>query len=60
MKVMIVPIVSGAFGTVNKRLLKSLGDLEVGGQVETIQKTSLVKTARRVLETWGYLLFLKL
>ena len=34
MKVTIIPIVIGAFGTVTKGLLK---DLEAGGRVETIQ-----------------------
>ena len=46
-----------------KGLLKTLADLEVGGRVENIQKTALLKTARilrRVLETWGDLLSLKL
>ena len=50
----IVPIVIGALGTVTKGLLKGLEDLEVGGRVETIQTTALLKTARilrRVLET---------
>ena len=54
MKVTIVPIVIGAFGTVAKGLLKSLEDLEVGGRMETIQTTVLLKTDRilkRVLET---------
>ena len=54
MKVKIVPIVSGAFGTVTKRLLKGLEDLEVFRRVETIQTTALLKTAwilRRVLDT---------
>ena len=36
MKVTIIPIVIGAFGTVTKGLLKGLEDLEVGGRVETI------------------------
>ena len=36
MKVTIVPFVIGAFGTVTKRLVKVLEDLEVGGRVETI------------------------
>ena len=31
MKVTIIPIKIGAFGTVTKRLLKGLEDLEVGG-----------------------------
>ena len=63
MKVTIIPIVIGAFGTVTKGLLKGLEDLEVGGRVETIQTTALLKTAkilRRVLETWGDLLSLNL
>ena len=49
-----VPIVIVAFGTVSKGVPKDLEDLEVGGRVETIQTTALLKTARilrRVLET---------
>ena len=52
MKVTILPIVIGAFGTVTKGLLKGPVDLEVGRRVETIQTTALMKTAwilRRVL-----------
>ena len=52
-RVMIVPIVIGAFSPVIKGLLKGLKDLQIGGQEETIQMTSLLKTARilrRVLE----------
>ena len=47
-------IVIAAFSTVTKGLLKVLGDLEVGGRVETIQTSALLRTARiprRVLET---------
>ena len=54
MKVRIVPIVICAFGTITKDLSKGLQDLEVGGRVETIQMTALLRTARklrRVLET---------
>ena len=54
MKVTIVPIVIGVFGTVTKGLLKGLEDMEVDGRVETIQTTALLRTARilrRVLET---------
>ena len=36
MKVTIIPIVTGAFGTVTKGLLKGMEDLEVCGRVETI------------------------
>ena len=36
-KVTIIPIVIGAFGTVTKGLLKGLEDLEIRGRVETIK-----------------------
>ena len=54
MKLTIVPSVIGAFGTITKGLLKGLEEWEVGGRVETIQMTPLLRTARilrRVLET---------
>ena len=54
MQVTIIPIVIGVFGTITKGLLKGLEDLEVGGRVETIQTTTLLRTARiqkRVLGT---------
>ena len=54
MKVTIVLIVIGAFGTVTKGFLKGLEDSKFGGWVETIQTTALLKTdwiLRRVLET---------
>ena len=63
MQVTIIPLIIGAFGTVTKGLLKGLEDLEVGGRVETIQTTALLRTVRilrRVLETWGDLLSLRL
>ena len=63
MKVTIVPNVIGAFGTITKGLLKGLEDLEVGGRVVTINTIALLKTARilkKILETWGNLLLLKL
>ena len=62
-KVTIISIVIGAFGLVTKGLLKGLEDLEVGRRVDTIQTTTLLRMARilrRVLETWGDLLSLKL
>ena len=63
MKVTIIQIVIGAFGTVTKGLLKGPEDLEVGDRAKTIQTTVLLKTdriLRRVMETWGDLLSLKL
>ena len=58
MKVTIIPIVIGAFGTLTKWLLKGLKDLDVGGRVAIIQTTTLLRTARilrRVLKTWDFL-----
>ena len=46
MVVTIIPIVIDAFGTVTKGLLKGMEDIEVGGRVETIQTTELLRTAR--------------
>ena len=46
MNVTIIPIVIGVLGTVTEGLLKGLDDLEVGGQVETIQTTALLRTVR--------------
>ena len=63
MQVTIIPIVIGAFGTVIKALLNGQEALEIGGRMETIQTTALLRTARilnRVQETWGDLLSLKL
>ena len=59
MKVTIVPIVISALGTITK----GLEDFEVGGRVETIQTTALLRMARilrRLLETWRDLLSLTL
>ena len=47
-----IPIVIGAFGIVTKGLLEELEELEIGGRVETIQTTALLRTTsilRRVL-----------
>ena len=63
MKLTIIPIVIGSFGTVTKKLLKGQEDLEVSGRVETILTTTLLRMARilgRVLETRGNLLSLRL
>ena len=48
------PNLIGAFSTITKGLLKGLEDMEVGGPVENIQMTALLRTARilrRVQET---------
>ena len=46
MKLKMIPIMVGALSTVTEGLLKGLDDLEVGGLVETIQTTALLRTAR--------------
>ena len=51
MKVKIIPIVIVAFGTVTKELLNGREDLDVGGRVETIQTTALLRTVRGLEET---------
>ena len=54
MKVIVVPIVIGALGTITKGLVKRLDVLEIRGRVEIIQTTALLRlarTLRRVLET---------
>ena len=50
----VIPIVIGALGTIPKRLIKGFEDLEIRGQIETIQTIALLRSARilrRVLET---------
>ena len=59
----IKPFVISALGIVTKGLVQGLEDLEMVVQVETVQTTALLRLARilrRVLETWGDLLSLKL
>ena len=56
-------MVIGALETIPKVLVKGLEDLEIREPVETIQTTALLGSARilrRVLETWGDSLSLKL
>ena len=64
MKVTIILIVIGTFGTATDGLIKDwLEYLEIREQVETIQTTALLRSAgilRSVLETWEDWLSLKL
>ena len=63
MKGTVVPVAICALGTVTKELVQELDDLEIRGRVETIKATVLLKSAkilRKVLETWGDLLSLRL
>ena len=50
----VISIVIGALGMVPKILEKVLGELEIGGWIEIIQTTALlrmVKIPRKILET---------
>ena len=63
MKLTVIPIVIGTLSTVTKGLVQGLEDLEIKGEVDTIQATALLRLARilrRVLETWGDFLSLKI
>ena len=54
MKMTFIPIVMGALGTFTKELIHGQGDLEIRRRTETIQTTTLLRTARiqrRFLET---------
>ena len=46
MNVTFIPIVIGALGTVTEGLVLGLKDLEIRGQVETIQTSALLRSAR--------------
>ena len=52
MKVTVIPIVIGALGTIPKRLVRELEELEIKEQVETIQTTTMLRSAR-ILKRWG-------
>ena len=63
MRVTVMPIVISALGTVSKRLQKGLKKVEIGGQIEIIHTTALLRSAsipRRVLETREDFLSLRL
>ena len=58
-----ITTVIGTLGTVSKGSIKRQENLEIKGQLETIQTTALLRSIRilrRVLETWRDLLSLKL
>ena len=54
MKMTVIPIVIGALATITKGLIQRLEDVEIRGQLETIQTTTLRsgRILRRVLEAW--------
>ena len=53
MRLTVVSVITGALETVPKRLERGLEELEIGGRIETIQTSELLRSAkilRRVLE----------
>ena len=51
---MVISIVIGALGTVLRGWERGLEELEIGGRIQTIQTTAVLRSARivgRVLET---------
>ena len=63
LKVTVILIVIGALGTVTEGVIKWLEELEIRTGIESIQTTTLLRSARIlriVLETWGDVLSLKL
>ena len=54
----VIPIVFDVLETIPKGLVKGLEDLKIRGQEENIHTPA--KIQRRVLETWGNLLLLRL
>ena len=46
MKVMVIPVVIGAMGTITKGSLQEQEDLEIRGRVSTIQFTTILRSAR--------------
>ena len=53
MKVTVMPVVVGALGTIPRGLVKGPEDLEIRGRVETIQITSLLRSARILRKVLG-------
>ena len=63
MKVTVILIVIDESGTAARGLVKGRKEFEIRARVETIRTTTLLRSSRilrRVLETWGNLLSLKL
>ena len=55
MNVAVIPLVIGTFGKISKSLVKGVEDIEIRGQVGTIQSPAFLRSVRilrRVLETY--------
>ena len=49
----VIPIVIGALATFAKGLVEEMEELEIGEGIKTIHTTAQLRSARRVLTTWG-------
>ena len=52
MKVTVIPVVNGVLGTVTQGLVQRLKDLEIKGQVETLQTTALLRSSKILRRVW--------
>ena len=46
MKGVVIPVITGSLGTIAKGLVKGREDFKISGQVESIQTTVLLRSAR--------------
>ena len=53
MKVTVIPKITGALGTISRSLVKELEELEIRGQVETIQTRALLRSSRILRRVLG-------
>ena len=63
MRVRVILVVIGMLISIPKGFVRGLEEFEVGGRIETIQTTALLRSTgilRKVLEILGYLLLLTL
>ena len=55
MKVTVIPVVTGALGTITKRLKSGPGDLDIRGRGETLQTTDFFQIGQNTEECPGNL-----
>ena len=48
----VIPIVIGTLGTIRKRLVKGMEGLEIRRQVEIMQTTGLLRSAKILRKSW--------
>ena len=53
MKVAVIPIIIRVFRIISKNVEKKIGELDIQGRSETVQTTSLLKSARLLCKVLG-------